>query len=112
SWHGVSRLRYCSRMLPSLRALASGLLLAVSGCAILPANVERTESRALTDTIGSRLGQAIASVAAAHPGKTGIHPLPNPRDSFAARVLLARAAERSLDLQYYIWHPDTTGGLL
>jgi len=87
-------------------------LLAVSGCAILPANVERTESRALTDTIGSRLGQAIASVAAAHPGKTGIHPLPNPRDAFAARVLLARAAERSLDLQYYIWHPDTTGGLL
>jgi putative cardiolipin synthase len=27
-------------------------------------------------------------------------------------VLLARAAERSLDVQYYIWHADTSGGLL
>ena len=27
-------------------------------------------------------------------------------------MLLARAAERSLDVQYYIWHADTSGGLL
>jgi putative cardiolipin synthase len=33
-------------------------------------------------------------------------------DAFAARALLAAAAERSLDVQYYIWHNDTTGTLL
>jgi putative cardiolipin synthase len=33
-------------------------------------------------------------------------------DAFAARLLLARAAERTLDLQYYIWHGDRTGTLL
>jgi putative cardiolipin synthase len=27
-------------------------------------------------------------------------------------VILARAAEASLDVQYYIWHGDTTGYLL
>ena len=27
-------------------------------------------------------------------------------------MLLARAAERSLDVQYYIWHDDMTGSLL
>src|SRR5205085_1809203 len=37
---------------------------------------------------------------------------PNPRDTFAARVLLADAAEKSLDAQYYIWHGDQVGYLL
>ena len=33
-------------------------------------------------------------------------------DAFAARGLAARGAGRSLDLMYYIWHSDLTGGLL
>jgi putative cardiolipin synthase len=33
-------------------------------------------------------------------------------DAFAARALSARVAERSLDLQYYIWHDDLTGRLI
>ncbi|MEE4237201.1 MAG: phospholipase D family protein [Anderseniella sp.] len=36
----------------------------------------------------------------------------DPHGAFAARVLLADAAERSLDVQYYIWHGDQTGYLL
>jgi putative cardiolipin synthase len=32
--------------------------------------------------------------------------------AFAVRVATARAAGRSLDLQYYIWHGDVTGRLL
>src|SRR6185503_3257259 len=103
---------YRNAMPGSTRAFVAFLLLALAGCATLPASVERIESRALADTAHTRLGRAVAPLAAAHPGKSGIHALPNPRDAFAARVLLARAAERSLDLQYYIWHPDTTGGLL
>src|SRR5262249_4601885 len=31
---------------------------------------------------------------------------------FAARAALADAAERTLDIQYYIWHDDISGGLL
>src|SRR3546814_9973407 len=34
------------------------------------------------------------------------------RSAFAARILLARAAVRSLDIQYYIWHGDRSGTLL
>src|SRR4051812_10989667 len=48
----------------------------------------------------------------AHPGRSGIHPLSDAHDAFAARVLLARAAERTLDVQYYIWHHDRSGMLL
>ena len=49
---------------------------------------------------------------AQHPGVSGIYPLVDGRDAFAARALLAAAAERSLDVQYYIWHKDITGTLL
>jgi putative cardiolipin synthase len=87
-------------------------LVALAGCAGLPANVERMPSSAFADTEGTRLGRAVAPAVAAHAGKSGIHPIPNARDAFAARVLLARAAERSLDVQYYIWRADTTGKLL
>ncbi|MBS0461554.1 MAG: phospholipase D family protein [Proteobacteria bacterium] len=58
------------------------------------------------------LEAAIAPLAAAHPGCSGIHPLPDGLDAFAARMLLARAAQRTLDVQYYIWDDDKTGALL
>jgi putative cardiolipin synthase len=54
----------------------------------------------------------VAPLAAAHPGKTGIHLLPSGTDAFAARMVLAAAAQRSIDAQYYIWHGDQTGVLL
>jgi putative cardiolipin synthase len=66
----------------------------------------------MADTDGTRLGMAVAPLAAAHPGACGIFPLPNARGAFAARALLARAAERTLDVQYYIWHADLSGTLL
>src|SRR6266542_1529779 len=69
-------------------------------------------SSASSDTDGTRLGRAIAARVAAHPGHSGICALPDARDAFAARALLARAAERSLDVQYYIWRRDMTGTLL
>ena len=86
--------------------------MAIAGCASLPRNVERTHSTAPTDTGNTRLGQALAPLVAANRGKTGTYPLTNGRDAFAARAVLARAADRSLDVQYYIWHPDTSGWLL
>ena len=96
----------------ALAASACALVITLAGCASLPREVNRPHSKALADTGSTRLGRALAPVVAANPGKTGIHALSNARDAFAARAVLARAAERSLDVQYYIWHPDTSGGLL
>jgi putative cardiolipin synthase len=101
--------RRTSRTL-SLAAIA--LAAALAGCASLPPLEGRTATTALTDTAGTRLGRAVATEVAANPGNTGIHPLPEPHDAFAARVLLAAAAEKSLDAQYYIWHGDQVGYLL
>jgi putative cardiolipin synthase len=84
----------------------------ISGCATLPSLEGRTATNALDDTAGTRLGRAVAADVAANPGKTGVHPLPEGHAAFAARVLLAAAAEKSLDAQYYIWHGDQAGYLL
>jgi len=81
----------------------------IAGCASLPPLEGRSETSALAETAGTRLGRAVATGVAAHPGMTGIHLLPEPHDAFAARVVLAAAAERSLDAQYYIWNGDQVG---
>lgn len=94
------------------RALLAALLCLLAACGTLPPLEQRSESHAYADTAGTRLGRVIAPLAAAHPGQSGIHPLLDARDAFAARVHLAQAAERSLDVQYYIWHRDMTGTLL
>lgn len=60
----------------------------------------------------TRLGRAIAPQVQQHPGLSGIHTLADPLEAFAARMLLAHAAERTLDVQYYIWRGDQTGTML
>lgn len=86
----------------------------LSGCATPPSLAGRTLSTALSESESqsTTLGKTSARLGAAHPGKTGIHTLSNAREAFAARVLLARAAQRTLDIQYYIWNKDLTGTLL
>jgi putative cardiolipin synthase len=64
------------------------------------------------DRSETALARAIAPQAEAHPGRSGVVPLANALEAFAARELLARAAERTLDVQYYIWHRDKTGTLM
>jgi putative cardiolipin synthase len=98
----------------SVFAVAAVIALAslMAGCASLPPPEVRPATTALADTAGTRLGRAVAADVAANPGKTGIHPLPEGNAAFAARVLFAAAAEKSLDVQYYIWHGDQVGYLL
>jgi putative cardiolipin synthase len=90
----------------------AALALLAAGCASLPSLDGRATTSALTDTATTRLGRSATTLASAHPGKSGIHSIPIPTDAFAARVLLAAAADKSLDIQYYIWHSDQTGTLL
>ena len=88
------------------------MLLLLAGCSSLPSLEARSVSTAFTDTESTRIGRAVVPLAARHPGMSGVYPLLDSRDAFAARMLLARAADRSLDIQYYIWHGDMSGMLL
>jgi putative cardiolipin synthase len=96
----------------ALAALALAAAAALAGCAALPPQDGRALSNALAPAADSTIGQALAPLTAAHPGLSGVHALLDGRDAFAARVMMAEAAERSLDVQYYIWRDDTTGTLL
>jgi putative cardiolipin synthase len=84
------------------------------GCRSLPSLDGRTPSTALgsAQARDTKLGRAQLEQARAHPGESGIYALADPHEAFAARVLLARAAERTLDVQYYIWQNDLTGTML
>jgi putative cardiolipin synthase len=88
------------------------LLSLMTGCAGLPSLQDRPRSTADLDTGATRLGRALSAGNVAHPGKSGVYALSDGRNAFAARVLLAQAAERTLDVQYYIWNNDMTGTLL
>ncbi|MGM0403502.1 MAG: phospholipase D family protein [Thermodesulfobacteriota bacterium] len=89
------------------------LFILLAGCT-LPSIENRDASSALgeAEARATLLGKAIAPLAAEHPGKSGIYPLQHPHDAFAARMLLAKTAERTLDIQYYIWRRDISGTLL
>lgn len=93
-------------------SLVALIVITLCGCASLPANTGRTPSFALTNTDDTQIGQAVSVRVAANPGKDGIHALAGGRDAFALRVVLAATAQRSLDLQYYIWKPDIVGQLM
>lgn len=65
------------------------------------------------DTGGlTRLAQAIRPLVFGHPEQSGIYPLAEGLDAFAARYLLIAMAEKTLDIQYYIWENDMSGQLL
>ncbi len=105
-----------SRLRPALgRAfLALAVCAGLAGC-MLPPREGLTASQALApaEATSTAIGRAVAQRAAAQPpGASGIHPLPDGIDAFAARMLLAAAAERTLDVQSYIWRDDTTGRLM
>jgi putative cardiolipin synthase len=85
----------------------------LAGCAF-PPPANRTQSTAVTpgEARATQLGLTVAYELEIHPGLTGIDPLVDPIEAFAARIDLARSAQRTLDVQYYIWRNDLTGTLL
>jgi len=93
------------------RFIAALLLGLIGACASLPTGYERTESYALQDSASTSLGLSSRDALRAHEGQSGCRPLPNGVDALAVRMVLAEKAERSLDVQYYIWHDDLTGRL-
>jgi len=94
-----------------IQLAATAVILLIAGCATLPKNFDRPESYALTDTGNTALGKVQAEERAAHPGRSGFHLLGNGLDAFVARAVLSQHAERSIDVQYYLYHNDLVGKL-
>lgn len=89
--------------------LTLGLL---SGCASVPTDYPKTPSFAHTDTDDTDLAEQIRENFGSELQQTGVYPLISGMQAFVGRMALIAAAERSLDLQYYIWRADSSGKLL
>ena len=95
----------------SIFLLAILAMLIAGGCATLPENFEKPESYAYTDTDDTPIGRARRDEINAHPGQSGFLLLGNGLDAYLARTILAEHAERSIDVQYYLYHDDLIGRL-
>jgi putative cardiolipin synthase len=88
------------------------LLLVFAGCAPRPSSLPKPVSIALNAPPLTGLSGELERAAAAHPGKSGFAVIPNNRAAFTDRVALADFAQKTLDVQYYIWSADTIGRIL
>lgn len=97
----------------AMRTLVAVSLAAAAGCTSIDLKqVEREPSVALADPSGTRLQALFAERVGEQGGRSGFVTLERGLDAFVARAVLAGLADRTLDLQYYIVHGDTSGRLL
>ena len=106
----VSAARYCGGTAMHILCVFSILLL--SACASLPKNYPRTESAALEDYRSTSMGQRWGAAEDQHPGLSGFDILRYGRVAFTTRLGMIDRAEKTLDLQVYIWEADETGRIL
>lgn len=100
-----------SAMRFSVALLAS---MALSACAGRPpgADFPKRASVALDHPEETSLGSQFAGAARQHSGDSGFRIISVGADGFRARAQMIDAAQRTLDLQYYIFRGDETGRML
>ena len=73
---------------------------------------DRQPTHALAPTESTPLHTALGPLETTHPNQSGFRVLSSGTDALQMRIALARAATKTLDMQYYIAIEDTTGKLL
>ncbi len=85
------------------------VFLLLNGCATLPYDYPRPISTAIYLPEKTDMGRSIQPYVAQHHGASGFYLMSSGLEAFLSRILLIDAAEKSLDLQYYIFRADLTG---
>jgi putative cardiolipin synthase len=103
----------------SHRSIPTAMLFALfvallGGCATMPpgADYPKRESVALAHPEDTAIGRNVEPRARAHPGMSGFRLFASGSDAFTLRVQMAQHAERTLDVQYFIFKDDDSGQLL
>lgn len=84
----------------------------VVGCAVVRHDAPRPPSYAIDDPQDTELARRFAAQLSSTPGMSGFRLLTSGQQAFLARAALAEAAQRTLDLQYYLVAEDATATLL
>src|SRR6266571_4891050 len=87
---------------------ASGYERASTPCATL----SRCEPSEDLTRLERWIAPRVAANGGGDPPRSAFRLLPTGLEAFVARAVLIELAERTLDLQYYIFHPDKTGSLI
>jgi putative cardiolipin synthase len=93
-------------------------VLLLVGCSLAGCGPDRPELtglpevRAFAEHESTAIGAQLSALAAAHPGESGFAIIRYGQPALAARIALADLAEKSLDVQYYIFEADATGRIL
>jgi putative cardiolipin synthase len=95
----------------ALMALTAALL---CSCSSLPPGSQfpKDASTALAHPEETQLGRQFQQAAISHGGYSGFRIIPTGVDGFLLRMQMINAAQRTLDLQYFIFRGDETGLLL
>ena len=94
-------------------AIYCSIAITVTGCSTLPKHTIESipETTLQVDTTQTTLAQIIQPLQEQHPELTGYLVLFEPLEALSARLRLIDKAEKTLDLQYYIWDNDKVGAL-
>ena len=86
----------------------------LNACSSLPPGHDfpRVESMAMMHSEQTKLGAQLEDVTREHDGDSGFYLQSFGADGFLTRMQMINAAERTLDLQYFILRGDDTGRLL
>src|SRR5277367_3253300 len=99
------------RGLHSIAWLASVIL---AGCTSLPpaAAQPKPVTQAVPPALDTPLGKALGPLATGHGGDSGFRMISTGIDGLTARVEMIDLAQRSLDIQSYIFRADESGNLV
>ncbi|MDF7806614.1 phospholipase D family protein [Pontiellaceae bacterium B12219] len=75
-------------------------------------STHKTVSTAFDAPESTALGQTALKIAADHDGQSGFLLLDRGRDAMSWRLILADAAQKSIDIQYFLWKNDAAGKVL
>lgn len=87
-------------------------LVLLAGCATTDKQIVRTPSTAPQQTELTSASQFIQADLEKHPGKSGFVLLDSGEEAFTSRNAMTQVAEKTIDVQYYIWEDDITGAIL
>jgi cardiolipin synthase C len=90
------------------------IVLSTMGCSTMPRGSAspKTRSFALDRPEDTRLGRQFLAASERHQDESGYHIINSGIDGFVARIQMIDAAEKTIDMQYFIFRGDKTGLLI
>ncbi|MBI5381229.1 MAG: phospholipase D family protein [Opitutae bacterium] len=102
----------CARRICQRGLLAVAMSLLLFGCQTVNHSVPRRTSYGLEALENTRFGQIYAGAQQRNPGRSGFRLLEYGPEALMARAAIVEGAQRTLDIQYYIYDPGKIGQFL